>query len=140
RLAREPAETAALAFSPDGRFLVTGGKDHDAHVWDLVTGKEAAALAGHEGPVTFTAFAAGGGLVTASTDTTALVWDFAARTRDVRPRPERVAQGDVEGLWADLGGDDAAKAYRAVVRLAAAPDLALPLLEQRLPRGAPAAD
>jgi hypothetical protein len=49
-----------------------------------------------------------------------------------RSRPARPKGEDVEALWNDLAGDDAAKAYRAIGRLAAAPGQALPLLRARL--------
>ena len=31
----------SVAFSPDGRLLVSAGRDHDVIVWDVATGKEA---------------------------------------------------------------------------------------------------
>jgi sugar lactone lactonase YvrE len=40
--------------------------------------------------------------------------------------------GKLEALWADLGGDDARRAYRAVVALAGRPDEAVPFLREQL--------
>src|SRR5207253_9758434 len=43
----------------------------------------------------------------------------------------RLVEKDLAGLWDDLGSQDAARAYRAVGRLAAAPGRALPYLAVR---------
>jgi hypothetical protein len=42
------------------------------------------------------------------------------------------AAATVEAMWADLAGDDAGRAYRAIHALAAAPERALPLLREHL--------
>src|SRR5439155_11841358 len=52
-------------------------------------------------------------------------------------RPVELAAGDVDAAWDDLAGTDAPRAYRAVWRLAVAPDQAVPLLKQNLRPVAP---
>jgi WD40 repeat protein len=42
--------TLAVAFSPDGLLLATGGGDGKAKLWDVATGKLRATRKGHEGP------------------------------------------------------------------------------------------
>jgi WD40 repeat protein len=39
------SEVAAIAFSPDGRLLVTGQADRGIHVWSLSSRKQVARLA-----------------------------------------------------------------------------------------------
>jgi WD40 repeat protein len=50
----------AVAFSPDGGRLVTGGEDGAAKVWDLATGQIVFDLPGHEKAVTAVAFSRDG--------------------------------------------------------------------------------
>ena len=60
------------------------------------------------------------------------------RFSHVSPRPGRAASAEeLEGLWADLGGADGARAYRAVRRLGAAGPRGAAFLEGRL-KGGPA--
>ena len=46
----------ALAFTADGRTLVTGGADRVPRLWDAETGQERAALAGHADAILLAAF------------------------------------------------------------------------------------
>src|SRR5947209_19877902 len=65
-----------VAFSPDGKTVLTGSLDRTARVWDAVTGQEKAKLEGHTGSVTWLAFSPDGERVlTGSWDKTARVWD-----------------------------------------------------------------
>lgn len=67
----------ALAFSPDGAWLVTGARDGQLTVWDTATGEPLTRLAGHSGGVETVAFNHSGTLlVTGSRDTTLIIWDL----------------------------------------------------------------
>jgi WD40 repeat protein/transcriptional regulator with XRE-family HTH domain len=66
----------AIAFSPDGRWLATGGLDRQVKIWDAATGREALTLSGHTRDINRLVFSADGTrLATASPDGTAKVWD-----------------------------------------------------------------
>jgi WD40 repeat protein len=71
--------TLAMAFSPDGKVLATGS-ERQLRLWDVGTAQQRALYEGHRAPITSIAFAADGrALVTASADTTALVWDWTTK-------------------------------------------------------------
>src|SRR5262249_43544289 len=59
----------AVAFSPDGRQIITGGLDRKVIVWDAATGQQLIALTGHAGGVNGVAVSPSGlHLATASLD------------------------------------------------------------------------
>jgi WD40 repeat protein len=70
----------AVAFSPDGKAVVTGAGDPSVKVWDAVSGKELKTFAGpngHTGLVLGVAVSPDGRqLATAGADNFARVWDF----------------------------------------------------------------
>lgn len=69
---------AAMAFSPDGAVLATGGFDRDVKLVDAATGRQWATIAGHEGWVASVAFSPDGWiLASGSHDRTIRLWDVA---------------------------------------------------------------
>lgn len=71
----------ALRFSPDASFLAVGGGDRKVHLWNLATGREVKAFAGHGSAVRTLAFDDGFQLASADYDGTILLWN----TREDRP-------------------------------------------------------
>ena len=78
-------EVYSVAFSPDGRRVVTVSSDQTAKIWDTTSGQELFTLTGHNPApqvltypgITGVAFSPDGTcLATASSDTTAKVWDI----------------------------------------------------------------
>jgi hypothetical protein len=126
-----PEQMTCAAFSPDGRVLAWGDWSGVVRLWEVATGKERRVFSGHAGCINSLAFSPDGRLLaTASEDTTVLVWDVAAAPRP-QP-PATLSAKDLQALWADLGGDDASRAYRAIYALAAVPGASVPFLRQRL--------
>ena len=84
----------ALAFSPDGKFVLTaphdlpqGEKKNPIAIWEVETGKPAGTLEGHTGAVFQISFSPDGKtLVSAGHDKTIHVWDFEKRA-EVRAIP-----------------------------------------------------
>ncbi|MCI0553114.1 MAG: WD40 repeat domain-containing protein [Anaerolineae bacterium] len=65
----------SIAFSPDGKYVVSGSYDTTARVWEAATGKEISRMT-HDNWLTSVAFSPDGKyVVSGSIDNTALVWE-----------------------------------------------------------------
>jgi WD40 repeat protein/tetratricopeptide (TPR) repeat protein/tRNA A-37 threonylcarbamoyl transferase component Bud32 len=68
----------ALAFSPDGKWLLTGSADKTARLWNAATGQPRLSPLAHQGPVVAVAFRPDGKVfVTGSWDKGARLWETA---------------------------------------------------------------
>lgn len=139
-LLREQGAGYLLTFSPDGRTLaqvVAGGQlPNDpkpvVQLVELATGKVRAEFGGHRGRILALAFSPDGRtLATGGTDTTVLLWD--ATGRAAVAAKDKLTPQELDGLWAELGSDDARNAFQALARLTAAPADAVALVKKQLP-------
>jgi WD40 repeat protein/tetratricopeptide (TPR) repeat protein len=65
-----------VAFSPDGKTVVTGSADGTARLWDAATGATLGVALAHQGAISSVAFSPDGkSVLTASRDKTARLWD-----------------------------------------------------------------
>jgi WD40 repeat protein len=104
-------EVEHVAFSPDGRRIVTACRDHTARVWDAVTGEAVTPPLRHGDIVWRARFSPDGRrIITASRDRTARVWD-ASSGQAVSPplahgAPLEDASFSSDGLWVVTAGTD----------------------------------
>jgi uncharacterized delta-60 repeat protein len=91
---RNEDQVLSVAFSPDGGILATGSLNDTARLWEVATGREIAALRGHEAPVLSVAFSPDGRtLATGSEDETARLWEVATG------REIAAMRGHESGVW-----------------------------------------
>jgi WD40 repeat protein/serine/threonine protein kinase len=70
----------ALAFSPDGRILVTGGNEGSIQLWDWARGKELITFKGHATRIMSLAFSPDGSLLaTGGADNTVKLWELTSK-------------------------------------------------------------
>jgi WD40 repeat protein len=97
-----------IAWSPDGRFVVTVGSDSEVRVWNARTGRYLRTLSWHQGSVTSVAFAPRTDrIVTTGVDRTAIVWDVRSHKKIAvlrgDPQPLYSAAFSSRGRWVVTG-------------------------------------
>ncbi len=100
---------SALAFSPDGKWVVSGSEDNSARVWNAASSKEISRLI-FNGPVSAVAFSPDGKwVVSASEDNTARVWEAATGkeiARMIHDKPVVAIAFSPDGKWVVSGSED----------------------------------
>lgn len=132
-LPKQPGYISAMAFAPKSGLLAFG-IGAQVVLWKPGEAKEARRLVAHEGTITALAFSPDGAvLVSSSNDATVLVWDLRSEA-DWQPelQAKKLGPAELDGLWTDLASDQLPAAHRASWVLAAAPQMAVPLLRTRI--------
>jgi tetratricopeptide (TPR) repeat protein len=119
---RHRRKVVGLAFSPDGRFIVTVSAEGAARMWDVFSGREyRRVLHPGLGQILRAAFSPEGRwLATASSDNTARIWDVATGKEQWRLRHTAFVQ-DVafspDGRWlATASNDNYARIFEVTTR------------------------
>jgi WD40 repeat protein len=75
-------DVLALAVSPDGKYIVSGGQDKNITLWDSSKGSKVRTFIGHSNDIISVLFSPGGKqLFSADTDKKIIVWDSATGNR-----------------------------------------------------------
>ena len=130
----EPMIERNYSFTPDGRRLIQSGpwneKGAELQVLEIATLKKVASLTPGKGWWRFALSPDGQRLVLGHLDTTFTAWDWpdllANAIRPEGPLPPE------ESLWTSLASADARAAIIAVQQLVDNPNVAVPLLEERI--------
>jgi WD40 repeat protein len=123
-----------VAFAPDGRTLALTGLNGDVGLLDWLSEEIVGRLRGNTEVGSRVVFSADGRrMATAGgPDSSVLIWDVADKVNRPRLAVPKPSKGDLKRWWADLRDGSPSKASRAVWRLAATPEQALPLLADSL--------
>ncbi|HVR95960.1 MAG TPA: WD40 repeat domain-containing protein, partial [Thermoanaerobaculia bacterium] len=113
------ARLLSTTWSPDGRRLVTTGRDGEVRLWEVQTGGKAVILGQHEGGILTAAWEpakTGQRVVTASYDGTASIWDTSSPAKApivLRGHASAVSQA----VWAPDGRRIATGGFDKTVRI-----------------------
>jgi WD40 repeat protein len=141
------AAVLSLTASADGRLFVAGTVEGEIRLYEAASRQHLLTFHGYEGnwdPVNFfptsgvptaihaLAFSPDGAWIAAGTkDGEVRLWRFADLVRGDQAA-EKLRPEDLDGVWSELASAEGLAGCRALVRLASAPDLALPYLRPRL--------
>src|SRR5207245_5406060 len=115
------------ALAPDGRTVALGFRDsREIHLIEAASGRQRARLPGHAAGVQSLSFSPNGAyLASSSEDGTILIWDM---RNPLGLNVAGLTAGQLPGLWEDLTGLDASRAFAAILILAHNPKRSIPFL------------
>jgi dipeptidyl aminopeptidase/acylaminoacyl peptidase len=127
--------SASVAFAPDGKTLASASGDGKVRLWEAATGKARLVLNGQAGEASSLSWSRDGRQLASAhqTNSSVLLWDVFPE-----PGPDTPTAKHLENAWDNLAGDDTARAFQAIRLLAAHPEQAVPLLQERLKPAMPA--
>jgi hypothetical protein len=132
RPARQHAQAQTLAFSPDGKWIVSGVDDQSVRVWEAATWKVVVRFDGHDSGVEQVAVAPDGrSAFSTGEDGPVYQWDLT-------PRPISGTRQQPDDLWAAAGGPDPALAVPAAWALVTGDEESRAFVAAKLPPFAPA--
>jgi WD40 repeat protein/serine/threonine protein kinase/Tfp pilus assembly protein PilF len=79
----------SVAFSPDGKWLLTGGEDRTTQVWDAATGRPAAPPVRHQEPARVARFSPDGRMILVGCDNGVSLWSGVPTARFIGMLPVR---------------------------------------------------
>lgn len=129
---RTRMDFSRFAFSPDGKTVAAGLESGAILLWDALSGKQIGKLEGHHGNVISLEFSRDGRfLLSASRDTTTLIWDC-SKIIPAAPTRSDLTKEILDSLWRDLQAEDAERAFQAMSVLVSAPTQSVAYFRKRL--------
>jgi WD40 repeat protein len=123
----------AIAYSHDGRTLLSGSFDSTVRAWEPFSGAQLAELKGHSGPVYGVALSPDGRIAySAAADTNVIIWDMPGFGKNGPPKAA-LGNAEFEQVWRDLAREDAAAARLVAWRLIANPQGVSDFLKTKVP-------
>jgi WD40 repeat protein len=123
----------SLAHSPDGRLLARSVHSGSISILDAWTGQELGSLASKRGTLVTVAFAPDSRrLVSANSDTTALIWDLESIRAKLAQPKSNLDDAAAAAHWAALVDADGGKAYDAIRAFTGDPGKAISILRGRV--------
>jgi hypothetical protein len=124
---------SAMAFSPNGRELVTRLGSGPLCVWDLPTNRLVCRLGADLGIGRSFAYSADGKILASGNENgSILLWDAARFSESHNPPVRELSAVEVKKEWDALGGTDGKRAFQALWALRAVPEKTMPLLKEHL--------